>query len=117
MKTIPLPVVLYECNIWTFILTEEHRFMVFENRVLRRIFGLTGEKKQGKWRKLHNELNFYFLCNIMRTIKARSMRCPRLVARMGRRGRYKKLYSQKLKERNCLGHTGFDGRLILQRIE
>jgi hypothetical protein len=38
-KTITLPVVLYKCETWFLILREEHRLMVFENRVLRRIFG------------------------------------------------------------------------------
>jgi hypothetical protein len=47
-KTIILPVVLYGCETWSLTLREEHRLMVFENRVLRRIFGpkrdeLTGE--------------------------------------------------------------------------
>jgi hypothetical protein len=38
-KTIILPVVLYGCEIWSLTLREEHRLRVFENRVLRRIFG------------------------------------------------------------------------------
>jgi hypothetical protein len=38
-KTIILPVVLYECETWSLTLREEHRLRVFENRVLRRIFG------------------------------------------------------------------------------
>jgi hypothetical protein len=43
--TIILPVVLYGCETWSLILREEHRLRVFENRVLRRIFGL---KKAGE---------------------------------------------------------------------
>jgi hypothetical protein len=48
-KTIILPVVLYGCQTWSLALREEHRLRVFENRVLRRIFGpkrdeVTGEK-------------------------------------------------------------------------
>jgi hypothetical protein len=39
-KTIILPVVLYGCETWSLTLREEHRLRVFENRVLRRIFGL-----------------------------------------------------------------------------
>jgi hypothetical protein len=39
-KTIILPVVLYECETWSLTLREEHRLRVFENRVLRKIFGL-----------------------------------------------------------------------------
>jgi hypothetical protein len=52
-KTIILPVVLYECESWSLTLREEHRLGVFENRVLRRIFG--GYKVTREWRKLHNE--------------------------------------------------------------
>jgi hypothetical protein len=49
-KTIILPMVLYGCGTWSLILREEHRLRVFENRVLRRTFGLkrnevTGEEK------------------------------------------------------------------------
>jgi hypothetical protein len=42
-KTISLPVVLYGCQTWSLTLREEHRLRVFENRVLRRIFGLKRE--------------------------------------------------------------------------
>jgi hypothetical protein len=50
-----LPVVLYGCETWSLILSEEHRLRVFENRVLRRIFGPKGDGVMGAWRKLHNE--------------------------------------------------------------
>jgi hypothetical protein len=43
-KTIILPVVLYGCETWSLTLREEHRLKVFENRVLRRKFGLRGMK-------------------------------------------------------------------------
>jgi hypothetical protein len=49
-----LPVVLYGCETWSLTLREEHRLRVFENRVLRRIFG-PKIKEEGSWRKLHNE--------------------------------------------------------------
>jgi hypothetical protein len=70
-KTILLPVVLYGCGTWSLTLREEHRLMVFENRVLRRIFGLKKDEVRGGWRKLHNEelLNSYTLPNIVRMIK------------------------------------------------
>jgi hypothetical protein len=42
-KTIILPVVLYGCEIWSLTLREEHRLRVFENRMLRRIFGPKGD--------------------------------------------------------------------------
>jgi hypothetical protein len=48
-------VVLYGCETWSLILREEHRLRVFENRVLRRIFGPKRDEETGDWRKLHNE--------------------------------------------------------------
>jgi hypothetical protein len=54
-KTIILPVVLYECENWSLTLREEHRLSVFENRVLRRIFGPKRDEVTGGWRKLHHE--------------------------------------------------------------
>jgi hypothetical protein len=54
-KTIILPVALYECQTWSLILREEHRLRVFENRVLRRIFGNKRVEEKGKLSKLHNE--------------------------------------------------------------
>jgi hypothetical protein len=61
---------------------------VFENRVLRRIFGLKRDEVTGKWTKLHNgELrDLYSSPSIIRIIKSRSMRLASHVARMGRRG-------------------------------
>jgi hypothetical protein len=84
-KTIILPVVLYGCETWSLTLREEHRLRVFENRVLRRIFGPTRNEVTGEWRKLHNgELhNFYSSIDIIRQIKSRRMRWARHVARMG----------------------------------
>jgi hypothetical protein len=49
-----LPVALYGCENRSLTLWEEHRLQVFENRVLRRIFGSKGDEVTGKWRKLHN---------------------------------------------------------------
>jgi hypothetical protein len=54
-KTIILPVVLYGCETWSLTLREEHRLRVFENRVLRIIFGAKRDEVTGEWRKLHNE--------------------------------------------------------------
>jgi len=75
-------------------LREECRLRVFENRVLRRIFGPKRDEVTGEWRKLHNEeLNVvYFSTNIVRVIKSRRMRWVGHVARMGeRRGAYRVL--------------------------
>jgi hypothetical protein len=58
---------------------------VFENRVLRRIFGPRRDEMTGEWRKLHNEElhNLYSSPSIIRTIKLRRMRWAGHVARMG----------------------------------
>jgi hypothetical protein len=66
-------------------LREEHRLRVFENRVLRGIFGPKGDEVTGEWRKLHNgELqNLYSSPDIVRQIKLRRMRWAGHVARMG----------------------------------
>jgi hypothetical protein len=70
-------------------LREERRLKLFENRVLRRVFGPKRDEVTGEWRKLHNEeLNdLYFLANIVRVVKSRR-RWAGHVARMGegRRG-------------------------------
>jgi hypothetical protein len=54
-KTIILPVVLFGCETYFLTLREEHRPRVFENRVLRRIFGPKRDEVTRYWRKLHNE--------------------------------------------------------------
>jgi hypothetical protein len=60
-RTTILLVVLYGCETWSLTLREEHRLRMFENRVLRRIFGPKREEVAGGWRRLHNEelRNFY----------------------------------------------------------
>jgi hypothetical protein len=86
-KTIILPVVLYGCERWSFMLREEQRL-----RVLRRIFGPNRDDLTGGWRKLHNEelRGLYSSPSIIRVIKARRMRWSGHVARMGEvRGAYK----------------------------
>jgi hypothetical protein len=79
-----LPVVLYVCETWSLTLREEHRLRVFENRVLRGIFGSKRDEVTGEWRKLQKgELhNFYSLPDIIRQIKLRR-RWAGHVARMG----------------------------------
>jgi len=59
------------CETWSLSLKEESRLRVFENRVLRRMFGLKRDEVTGEWRKLHNEeLNdLYSSPNIFRVIK------------------------------------------------
>jgi hypothetical protein len=75
-KTIILPVVLYGCETWSLTLREEHWLRVFENMVLRRIFGPKRDGVTGEWRRLHNEeLNdLYSSPNIIRVVTLRIMR-------------------------------------------
>jgi hypothetical protein len=87
-RAIILPVVLDGCETWSLTLREERRLRVFENRVLRRVFG------PGEWRKLHNEelSDLYSLPNIVRVVKSRRMRWAGHVACMGQgRGVYRVL--------------------------
>jgi len=75
-RTMILPVFfLYGCETWSLTLREERILRVFENRVLRRIFGPKRDNVTGKWRKLRNEeLNdLYSSPNIVRVIKSRRM--------------------------------------------
>ncbi|KAJ4434142.1 hypothetical protein ANN_16462 [Periplaneta americana] len=83
--TFILPVVLYGCETWTLTLREEHRLRVFENKVLRKIFGAKRDEVTGEWRKLHNtELHaLYSSPDIIRNIKSRCLRWAGHVARMG----------------------------------
>jgi hypothetical protein len=86
-KTIILPVVLYGCETWSLTLREEHRLRVFENRVLRRIFGPKKDEVTGEWRKLHKK-ELHDLCSspsIIRIIKSRRMRWAGQIARMGKK--------------------------------
>jgi hypothetical protein len=73
-KTVILPVMLYGCETWSLTLGEEHRLRVFENRVLRKIFGPKREE-DGSWRKLHNDElhSLYSSQNIVRVIKSMRM--------------------------------------------
>jgi hypothetical protein len=67
-KIVIFPVVLYGCETWCLVLREEHRLRVFENRMLRRIFGQKrGEVIEG-CRKLHNEELHTFTSSPMRSI-------------------------------------------------
>jgi hypothetical protein len=90
-KTIILPVVLYGCETWFLTFREEHRLRVFEDRMLRRIFGPKREV-HGSSRKLRNDelQNLYSSPNIVRVIKWRRMRWAGHVARMAEgRGVYR----------------------------
>jgi hypothetical protein len=84
-RTIIFPVVLYECETWSLTLREERRLRVFENSVLRRVFGPKRDEVTEEWRKLYNEelSDLYSLPNIVPVVKSRRMRSVGHVARMG----------------------------------
>jgi len=85
-RTVILSVVLYGCETLSLILREERRLRVFENRVLRKVFGSKRDEVTGEWRTLHYEelSDLYSLPNIVRVVKSRRMRWAGHVARMGR---------------------------------
>jgi hypothetical protein len=85
-RTGMLPVVSYGCETWSLTLRKEQRLRVFENRVLRRIFGSKTDEATGEWRRLHNEeLNgLYSSPNIIRVMKSRRIKWAAHVARGGK---------------------------------
>jgi hypothetical protein len=96
---------LYGCETWYLTLREEHRLRVFENRVLRRIFGPKRDEVTGEWRKLHNEelKNLYSSPDIIRQVKSRRMRWAGHVARMGEERILYKVLVGKPEGKNPLG--------------
>jgi len=84
LRALILPVVLYGCETWSRTLREERRLRVFENRVLRIIFGPKRDEVTGEWRKRNVEPNdLYSSPNIIRVIELKTMRWAGHVARMG----------------------------------
>jgi len=81
--TMVLPVGVYGSGTWSLILTEEHRLRIFDNSVLRRIFGPNREEVTVEMRRLHNEghYNLYSSPKIIRVITSRRMRWAGHVAR------------------------------------
>jgi hypothetical protein len=104
-KTIILPIVLYGCETWSLTLRKEHRLRVFENRVLRRIFGHKRAEVTGEWRKLHSEklLILYPSPDIIRQKRSRLMRWVGHVARMGEKRKVYKVLVGKFEGKRPLG--------------
>jgi hypothetical protein len=96
-------------------LGEEHRLTVFENRVLRNIFGPKREE-DGSWRKLHNDElhDLYSSPNIVRVIKSRRMRWAGHVARMGRGEVFMGSWWRGPKARDLWEDVGVGGRITLK---
>ena len=116
--TIILSVVLYGYETWSLTLREEPRLRMFENWVLRRIFGPKRDELTKEWRQLHNEKLNVLYCspNIVRVIKWRRMRWAGHVACMGDRRSIYRILVGKPEERDHLGDPDVDGRIILRRI-
>jgi len=91
---------------------------VFENRVLRRVFGPKRDEVTREWRKLHNEeLNdLYSLPNIVRLVKSRRMRWAGHVARMGEDRGVHRVLVGKPEEKDHWGDQDVDGKIILRWI-
>jgi hypothetical protein len=98
-------VVLCVCETWSLILWEEHKLRVFENRVLRIIFGLKRDEVMGGWKTLHNEElhDLYSSPSIIRIMKSRRMRWAGHVARMGEKGNVYSLLVGKPEGKRPLG--------------
>jgi hypothetical protein len=112
-KNIILPVVLYGCETWSLTLREDRRLRVFENRVLRRIFGPKRDEVTGEWRKLHNEEhhNLYSSPDIIRQVKSRRMRWHvDLWHVWERREKCTRFWWESLEERDYSEDQGVGGR-------
>jgi PAS domain-containing protein len=98
-------VVLCGCETWSLTLREEQRLRVFENRALRRIFGLKRNEVMGGCRRLHNEelRDSYSSPSIIRIIKSGRMRWAGHVARMGEKRNAYRLLVEKPEGKRPLG--------------
>ena len=97
---------LYGCETWSLTLREESRLRVFENRILRRIFG-SKRDENGEWRRLHNEElhSLYRSPNIVRVIKSRRLRWAGHVARMEEGRSAFKILTRKPTGKRHIGRT------------
>ena len=100
-----MSVVLYGHETWSLTLREEHRLRVFENKVLRRIFGPKRDEVKGEWRRLHSEelKVLYSSPNIVWVIKSRRMRWAGHVVRIGQRRSLYRVLVGKPKGKIALG--------------
>jgi hypothetical protein len=101
------------CETWSLTLRKKHRLRVFENRVLRRIFGPKRDEVTGEWGKLHSgELhNLYSSPDIIRQVKSRKMRWAGHVACMGEGRNLCRVLVGKPERKDHLEDQGLDGRM------
>jgi hypothetical protein len=114
-------VVLYERETWSLILREEHRLRVFENRVLRGIFGPKRDEVTGEWRKLHNEElhDLYSSPSIIKVVKSRRLRLVGHIARTGEKRNAYRLLMEKPEGKRPLGRPRrrwVDNRMDLVQV-
>jgi len=78
-RTVILPVILYGCESWSTTLAVEHTLRVFENKVLRKVYGPKRDEMTGEWRRLHNkELHgLYDSPDIVKIIKSETTKVGR----------------------------------------
>jgi hypothetical protein len=97
-------------------LREERRLRVFENMVLRRVFGPKRDEVTEEWRKLHNEElnNLYSLTNIVQVVESRTMRWAGHAARMREERGVHKVLVWKPEGKSHWGEPDVDGRIILR---
>jgi hypothetical protein len=117
-KTIKLPFVLYGCETWSLTLREEHKLGVFQNRVVRRIFGPKRDEVTGGWRKLHNEElhNLYSSPNIITMVKSRRMRSAGYIARLRKKRNANRIVVGTPERQRLLRRLDIGGRIILKWI-
>jgi len=112
------PVVLYGSETWSLTLREERRLRVFENKVLRKMFGPKRDEVTGEWRKLHNEeLNDLFCSpKIIRVINREEGDGRGMQHVWGRGEVLTKFWWGNLRKRHLLEDPGLDGTIILKWI-
>jgi hypothetical protein len=119
-RTIILPFVLYGCATLSVTLRNARRLRVFENSVLRRIFGPERDKVKGDWRKLHKTKepdDLYSSANIICMIKSRRMRWVAHVAHMRERRDAYRVLVGKPEGKRALGRSREDNiKMDLQAV-